>query len=148
MYDPDNPQSQDALLNRVFRTRQVSLDKLLSAIEHWEADYRLHVERSTEALSESQRRMCLHGLVPDELLDHLEMNATRLGTYQQTKMEIERYVEARKSRMSATGSGGATPMELDPLLKDTKWYNCGEGRIAAHCKEQKKPPPKAAGATP
>ena len=52
-YDPNNPQSQDALLKKVMRPVQATLDTLTKSVEAWESDYRLYVERTREQLSEA-----------------------------------------------------------------------------------------------
>eukprot|EP00972_Heterocapsa_arctica_P059389 8757903-Heterocapsa_arctica.AAC.1 len=59
IYDPNNPQTNRALLKRVLRPPRVVLENISSQIETWEQDFRLYKERTEEHLPDSMRRMCL-----------------------------------------------------------------------------------------
>eukprot|EP00971_Amphidinium_carterae_P037092 728819-Amphidinium_carterae.1 len=83
-----------------------------SAIEKWETNYHSYRERTREELSDAMQRMCLMGMCPPHLVEHLEMQIARLTTYDLRKAEIVRYAEAIRSRAREEGP---VPMDISSL---------------------------------
>ena len=110
-FDPNNPTANLRLLRRILQPKQTSLDLLLSAIEQWEQDLSHYVERTNNPLSDEMKRACVQTLCPSDLSTHLDMNITRLDSYDLLKREIERYCE-----QVATRSGSA-PMDISALSR-------------------------------
>ena len=113
-YNPNNPQSNMRLLKKILHTQTTELDKLKAAIETWESNYSMYKERTRESLTDAMQRMCLIGLCPERLRDHLELQCDRLDSYQACRGEVVRYIENIQSRMS---DSGASPLELDALYQ-------------------------------
>ena len=53
-------------------------------------------------MSEGMKKACLQSMCPKELSDHIDLNCTRLSTYAELKMEIERYVDQVLAKKNAT----------------------------------------------
>jgi len=120
-YDPNNPQSNMHLLRKVMRPKPAALGALLTAIEDWESLYRVYQDKTGEHLSDAMQRMCLHAMVPNDLLEHLELETIRLDTFAKTKLEIERYLEAKSSRES-----GANHMDIGEFSRKGKGKGKGK----------------------
>ena len=108
-FDPNNPTANLRLLRRILQPRQTSLDLLPSAIEQWEQDLSHYVERTNNPLSDEMKRACVQTLCPSDLSTHLDMNITRLDSYDLLKREIERYCEQVATRR------GSAPMDISAL---------------------------------
>ena len=91
-YDPQNPQANPALLKKVLRPQQCSLDKLREGLESWENLKRKYEERRKKQLEDDICRSCLQQLCPNRLQDHLDLQASRLTDYDSMKHEVLAYI--------------------------------------------------------
>ena len=125
-YDPNNPQTNMALLSKVLHPPKTSLERLQQAIESWGENYRVHASRTGEALSNAMRRICLLTMCPDGLSKHLNLHAVRLDAYDVMKKEILTYLGVATSK----GILRATPMEVDQMgnLNSLQGWGKGTGK--------------------
>ena len=79
-------------------------------------------KKMTDKLDDEIKLAGLESLVPEELEKHLILNSNRLRTFEDTRLEIVTYVEAklglriRDSKPSDTGSRGLSdPMDVDAV---------------------------------
>ena len=114
-YDPQNPQANAALLKKVLHPSQCSLDKLREGLESWENLKRKYEERRKKPLEDDICRSCLQQMCPNKLQDHLDLQASRLTSYDQVKSEVLAYIENVETRKEA--KSGAVPMDVDSLAK-------------------------------
>ena len=114
-YDPQNPQANAALLKKVLHPSQCSLDKLREGLESWENLKRKYEERRKKPLEDDICRSCLQQMCPNKLQDHLDLQASRLTSYDQVKSEVLAYLENVEARKEA--KSGAVPMDVDSLAK-------------------------------
>ena len=114
-YDPQNPQANSALLKKVLHPSQCSLDKLREGLESWENLKREYEDRRKKPLEDDICRSCLQQMCPNKLQDHLDLQASRLTTYDQVKAEVLAYLENVETRKEA--KSGAVPMDVDSLAK-------------------------------
>ena len=114
-YDPQNPQANSALLKKVLHPSQCSLDKLREGLESWENLKRKYEERKKKPLEDDICRSCLQQMCPNKLQDHLDLQASRLTSYDQVKSEVLAYLENVETRKEA--KSGAVPMDVDSLAK-------------------------------
>ena len=114
-YDPQNPQANAALLKKVLHPSQCSLDKLREGLESWENLKRKYEERRKKPLEDDICRSCLQQMCPNKLQDHLDLQASRLTSYDQVKSEVLAYLENVETRKEA--KSGAVPMDVDSLAK-------------------------------
>ena len=114
-YDPQNPQANSALLKKVLHPQQCSLDKLREGLESWENLKRKCEERRKKQLEDDICRSCLQQMCPNELQDHLDLQASRLVDYDSMKPEILAYIENVETRKEA--KTGSAPMDVDSLAK-------------------------------
>ena len=114
-YDPQNPQANSALLKKVLHPSQCSLDKLREGLESWENLKRKYEDRRKKPLEDDICRSCLQQMCPNKLQDHLDLQASRLTTYDQVKAEVLAYLENVETRKEA--KSGAVPMDVDSLAK-------------------------------
>ena len=108
-YDPQNPQANSALLKKVLHPSQCSLDKLREGLESWENLKRKYEDRRKKPLEDDICRSCLQQMCPNKLQDHLDLQASRLTSYDQVKAEVLAYlenVETRKEAKSGKGKKG------------------------------------------
>ena len=114
-YDPQNPQANSALLKKVLHPSQCSLDKLREGLESWENLKRKYEDRRKKPLEDDICRSCLQQMCPNKLQDHLDLQASRLTTYDQVKAEVLACLENVETRKEA--KSGAVPMDVDSLAK-------------------------------
>ena len=114
-YDPQNPQANSALLKKVLHPSQCSLDKLREGLESWENLKRKYEDRRKKPLEDDICRSCLQQMCPNKLQDHLDLQASRLTSYNQVKAEVLAYLENVETRKEA--KSGAVPMDVDSLAK-------------------------------
>ena len=79
-------------------------------------------KKMKDKLDDEIKRACLESLVPEELEKHLFLNSNRLRTFQDARLEVVTYVEAkfglriRDFKPSDTGSRGhSDPMDVDAV---------------------------------
>ena len=113
-YDPQNPQANSALLKKVLHPSQCSLDNR-EGLESWENLKRKYEDRRKKPLEDDICRSCLQQMCPNKLQDHLDLQASRLTTYDQVKAEVLAYLENVETRKEA--KSGAVPMDVDSLAK-------------------------------
>ena len=113
--DSSNPQANSALLKKVLHPSQCSLDKLREGLESWENLKRKYEDRSKKPLEDDICRSCPQQMCPNKLQDHLDLQASRLTTYDQVKAEVLAYLENVETRKEA--KSGAVPMDVDSLAK-------------------------------
>ena len=98
------------------------LDVPRQRVEQWEQQLTNYVERTEEEISDSMKRAVVRSICPDILQDHLDLNVTRLDTYQKVRTEIDRYVDQTVSK------NGPTPMELDSMMQQWPKKPPGKGK--------------------
>ena len=102
-------------MKKVLHPSQRSLDKLREGLESWENLERKYEDRRKKPLEDDICRSCLQQMCPNKLQDHLDLQASRLTSYDQVKSEVLAYLENVETRKEA--KSGAVPMDVDSLAK-------------------------------
>ena len=107
---------------RSFSLGRCSLLELQAGIERWESDVSRNEKKMKDKLDDEIKLAGLVSLVPDELEKHLILNSNRLRTFEDARLEVVTYVEAkfgliiRDSKPSDTSSrGNSDPMDVDAV---------------------------------
>ena len=125
-YDPQNPQANSALLKKVLHPSQCSLDKLREGLLSWENLKRKYEDRRKKPLEDDISRSCLQQMCPNKLQDHLDLQASRLTTYDQVKAEVLAYLENVETRKKQ--SQEPFPRMWIPLLRVREKENKIKGK--------------------
>ena len=124
-YEPQTAQSNYHLLAKVLRpTKAKDLSSLRGAIETWERLYTQYQERTSDALSDPTRRLCLQSLCPDSLAEHLDLHASRLASYDAMRAEIDTYLDIKTS----VPMRNPDAMDVDAMAKGKAKGKPGKGK--------------------
>lgn len=124
-YEPQTAQSNYHLLAKVLRPAKAKdLSSLRGAIETWERLYTQYQERTSDALSDPTRRLCLQSLCPDSLAEHLDLHASRLASYDAMRAEIDTYLDIKTS----VPMRNPDAMDVDAMAKGKAKGKPGKGK--------------------
>ena len=117
-----------ALLRAILSPHRVKLEEVGTALQLWEemvTRYNKKQQRLGEApIADEYLCSALEALVPEDVENHLQMNANRLKKYSDMRAEVVTFYEARtgkkvrvtlQERMKSASSGGPAPMDVDSL---------------------------------
>ena len=100
-------------------------------IESWELYVSRYEKKMKDKLDDEIKLAGLESLVPEELEEHLILNSNRLRTFEDARLEVVTYVEAkfglriRDPKLSDTGARGRSDlMDVDAV----KSLSCGKGK--------------------
>ena len=120
-YDPQNPQANSALLKKVKKVlhpSQCSLDnskKDLKVGSTWKESMRIVSDRRKKPLEDDICGSCLQQMCPNKLQDQLDLQASRLTSYDQVKSEVLAYLENVETGKEA--KSGSVSMYVDSFAK-------------------------------
>ena len=121
-YDPTIGGRTRNLLRTIISPGRCSLLELQAGIERWESCVSRYEKKLKDKLDDEIKLAGLGALVPAEREKHLILNSNRLRTFEDARLEIMTYVEAkfglriRDSKPSDTGSRGhSDSMDVDAL---------------------------------
>ena len=121
-YDPTTGGRKENLLRMIISLGRCCLLELQAVIERWESYVSRYEKKMKDKLDDEIKLAGLESLVPEKLEKHLILNSNRLRTFEDARLEIVTYVEAkfslgiRDSKPSDTGSRGDTdPMDVDAV---------------------------------
>ena len=99
-----------------------SLLELQAGIERWESYMSRYDKKMKDKLDDEIKLAGLESLVPEELEKHLILNSNRLRTFEDARLEVVTYVEAkfglriRDSKPSDTSTRGhSDPKDVDAV---------------------------------
>ena len=122
-YDPATRGRKRNHLRTIISPGRCSLLELQAGIERWESYVSRYEKKMKDKLDDEINLAGLESLVPEELEKHLILNLDRLRTFEDARLEVVTYVEAkfglmiRDSKPSDTGSRGHTdPMDVDAVI--------------------------------
>ena len=114
-----------------------SFVELQAGLERWESYVSRHEKKLTDKLDDEIQLAGLEALVPEELEKHLILNSNRLRTFEDARLEVVTYVEAkfglrlRGSKPSDTGARGhSEPMNVDAVNSVSSGKGKGSSRSA------------------
>ena len=117
-YDPTTRNLQRTIMSPGW----CSLLELHAEIERWESYLSRYEKKMEDKLDDEIKLAGLESLVPEELEKHLILNSNRLRTFEDARLEVVTYVEAkfglriRDSKPSDSGSRGhSDPMDVDAV---------------------------------
>ena len=129
-YDPTTGGRKRNLLRTNVSPGLFSLLEIQAEIERLESDVSRYEKKLKDKLDDEIKLAGLESLVLEELEKHLILNSNRLRTFEDARLEVVTYVEAkfglrnRDSKPSDTGSGGhSDPMDVDAVNS----LSCGKG---------------------
>ena len=109
------------LLRTIISPGRCSLLEFQAGIERWET-YISRYEKMKDKLDDEIKLAGLESLVPEELEKHVILNSNRLRTFEDARLQVVTYVEAkfglriRDSEPSDTGARGQPdPMDVDAV---------------------------------
>ena len=112
--------SKRNLLRTIISPGRCSPLALQAGIERWESYVSRYWKKMKDKLDHEIKLAGLDSLVPQELEKHLILNSNRLRTFEDARLEVVTYVEAkfglrlRDSKPSDTGARGhSDPMDVD-----------------------------------
>ena len=121
-YDPTTGGRKRNLLRTIISPGRCSLLERQAVIERWETHVSRHEKKLKDKLEDEIKFAGLEALVPEELEKHLILDSTRLRTFENARLEVVTYVEAkfgssiRDSTPSDTVTRGPSdPMDLDAV---------------------------------
>ena len=121
-YDPTTGGRKRNLLRTIISPGRCSLLELQAGIERWESYVSRFEKKLKDKLDDEIELTGLESLVLEELEKHLILNSNRLRTFEDARLEIVTYVEAkfglriRDSEPTDTGSRGhSDPMDVDAV---------------------------------
>ena len=106
-----------------FSFGRCSLLELQAGIERWESYESRHEKKMKDKLDDEIKLAGLESLVSEELENHLILNSIRLRTFEDARLEVVTYVEAkfglrnRDFKPRDTSSRGHS----DPMDVDARW---------------------------
>ena len=110
------------LLRTIISPGQCSLLELQAGIERWESYVTRHEKKMKDKWDDEIKLAGLESLVPEELEKNLILNSNRLRTFEDARLEVVTYVEAkfglriRDSKPSDTGARGhSDSMDVDAV---------------------------------
>ena len=121
-YDSTTGGRKRNLLRTIISPGRCSFLELQAEIERWESYVSRHEKKLKDKLDDEIKLAGLEALVLEELQKHLILNSNRLRTFEDARLEIVTYVEAkfvlkiRDSKPSGTGlRGHSDPMDVDAV---------------------------------
>ena len=118
-YDPTTGRRKRNLLRTITSPGRCSLLELQAGIERWESYVSRYEKKMKDTLDDEIKLAGLESLVPEELEKHLILNSNRLRTFEDARVEVVTYVEAkfglrkRDSKPSDTSTRGhSDPMDV------------------------------------
>ena len=158
-FDPTTWGRKRNLLRKIVSPGQCSLMELQAGMEHWGV-LRVSLPEEQEGQVGRRDQACgLDPLVPEELQKHLNLNLKRLRAFEDARLEVATYVEAkfclrtRDSKTSDTSSRGHSDL-MDVYVVNSLsivmqgkcssserdgWFKCGDvhfNEIAMHSRAQ------------
>ena len=120
--DPTTGERKRNLPRTIISPGRCSLLELQAGIERWESCVSRYEKKLKDKLDDEIKRAGLEALVPEELEKHLILNSNRLQTFEDARLEIVTYVEAKfglrigESKSSdADSRGHSDPMDVDAV---------------------------------
>ena len=127
-YDPTTVGRKRNLLRTIISPGRCSLLELQAGVERWESSVSRYEKKLKGKMDDEIKLAGLVALVPEELEKHLILNSNCLRTFEDARLEILTYVEAkfglriRDSKPSDTGlRGHSDPMDVDAVNSSLVW---------------------------
>ena len=121
-YDPTTGGRKRYLLRTIISPGRCSLLELQAGIERWESYVSRYEKKMKDKLDDEIKLAGLESLVPEELEKHLILNSYRFRTFEEARLEVVTFVDAkfglrvRDSKPSDTGARGhSDPMDVDAV---------------------------------
>ena len=121
-YDPRTGGRKRNLLRTIISPGRCSLLELQAVIERWESFMSRYGKKMKDKLDDEIKRAGLESLGAEELEKHLILNSNRLRAFEDARLEVVTYVEAKfglricDSKPKDTGSRGhSDPMDVDAV---------------------------------
>ena len=121
-YDPTTGGRKRNLLRTIISAGRCSLLELQAEIERWESYVSRFEKKLKDKLDDEIKFAGLEALVPEELEKHVIFNSNRFRTFEDARLEIVTYVEAkfglsiRYSKPCDMGARGhSDPMDVDAV---------------------------------
>ena len=121
-YGPTTGGRKRNVLRTIISLGRYSLQELQAGFERWESYVSRYEKKMKDKLDDEIKLAGLESLVPEELEKHLILNSNRLRTFEDVRLEVVTYVEAkfglriRDSKLSVTGARGhSDPMDVDAV---------------------------------
>ena len=93
--DPTTRRRKRNLLRTIMSPGRCSLLELQAGIERWESYVSRHQEKLKDKSDDEIKLAGLEALVPEELEKHLILNSNRLRTFEDARLEVVTFVEAK-----------------------------------------------------
>ena len=120
--DPTTGGRERNFLRTIISLGLCSLVEIQAGIERWESYGSRYESKMKDNLADEIKLLGLESLVPEELEKNLILNSNRLRSFEDARLKIVTYVEAkfglriRDSKPSDTGSRGhSDPMDVDAV---------------------------------
>ena len=94
-YDPTTGGRKRNLLCTIISPGRCSPLELEAGIERWESYVSRYEKKMKDKLDDEIKLAGLESLVPEELEKHLIFNSNRLRTFEDARLEVVTYVEAK-----------------------------------------------------
>ena len=122
-YDATTGGRKRNLLRTIISPGRCSLLELQAGIERWESYVSRYEKKMKDKMDDEIKLAGVESLVPEELENHLILDSNRLRTFEDARLEVVTYVEAkfglriRDPRPSDTGARGQSdPMDVDAVI--------------------------------
>ena len=112
-YDPTTGGRRRNFLRTIISLGRCSLLELQAGIERWESHVSCYEKKLKDKLYDEIKLACLEALVLEELEMHLMLNSNRLRTFEDARLEIVTYVEAKFGSRIRDSKPGVTRDRVD-----------------------------------
>ena len=144
-YDPTGVNMQRSALQKVLHPGEAKMHDLSNAIEKWLHDVGRYEQRAGKTLDGEIKASILTELCPNPLRQHLQLNQSRLQSYEEVLAEITAFVEQKHQAQAQKGQSTSDAMDIGAFGGPGKAKAKGKGHFQPKGNYQPKGKPKGKG---
>ena len=144
-FDPVGPGRKRASLNKILSPGACKIHELMQHLETWKDQVQKYESRNKSKLQDDIKASVITEMCPPTLKDHIYLNSSRLGTYDEVLAEITAFAENKSAARDVDamdvgylgGKGGKGGKGRGGGGDKSDWtcFNCGKtGHVARECR--------------
>ena len=136
--DPTTGGRRRNLLRTIISPGRCPRLELQAVIERWESRVSRYEKKMKDKLDDEIKRAGLESLVPEDFVKHLIVNSNRLRTFEDARLKIVTYVEAKfglriRDSKPAGARGHSDPMDVDAVNSLSSGKGKGSSSLRDGC---------------